>query len=283
MTIRKDVEKIPVIGPWIGKIGKVHQIISTSCDVKPEIWVEAAFSGVPMIAVSLFKPTAFDLITERFRGWKIGKKKRRFVADDILEGRKVKLGKFGWAVFELGEWAERIGWYMLVIDVGLDFAVNWTSMAYQWSGCRVPGSPYAAVGAYDRLSRPVAGTYATNWDTLAEVAPCFASPDGVGVNAGVVATPTISVSADGPPEPYPAFKEWTFQLVDILGSWRGDPITIIPGRNGPGYGQALYKDWGGLGGTKLYVLYTLYCDGFLVSNSTLRINGYVDGAIGWDP
>jgi hypothetical protein len=50
---------------------------------------------------------------------------------------------WGWRVFNLGDLAQKVGWYFAIIDAGIDFAVHWSTMARQYSGCDALGEPYA--------------------------------------------------------------------------------------------------------------------------------------------
>ncbi|MFG0245760.1 MAG: hypothetical protein ACF8MF_06900, partial [Phycisphaerales bacterium JB052] len=136
-----DINGPLFIGDWTSKIGKVHDIVSTSCDPDPEIWARAAFYAVPQLLWSLYKPEPLDAYTDLFL--RPHKRKRRWNFRPM--GRIV--ANEPWAtginpkVFRLGSLAQRVGWYFLIVDAALDGAVNWTSAAYSWSGCNVPGLP----------------------------------------------------------------------------------------------------------------------------------------------
>lgn len=142
VSLSRHLTKLPLIGKDIAKVGQVYNLLSTPCSVEPEVWVYAFWTGVPHALGSIFKPDPLDWAGERFgRGHGRGRK-RRFKVDDLVKS-KVPVGRgLGWAFFRMYQFQQRIGWYLLVADIATNFAVNWTSTAYTWSGCRVPGNPF---------------------------------------------------------------------------------------------------------------------------------------------
>lgn len=138
-----DFYDVPVIGAWTARVGHVYDIISTPCEIEPTIAVLAAFHAAPRALVGILKPDRLDLVAKRF-GRPHGRRlPRRFrVIDELIMKVPPPVKKLGWCIWKLGDWAQRLGWYMLIVDAGIEFAVHWTSAAYQWSGCNVPGAPY---------------------------------------------------------------------------------------------------------------------------------------------
>lgn len=136
------VRRIPLIGSDLAKIGQVYQILAQPCQPEPSMWVQAFWTGIPKAIWSVVKPDPTDYLTERFGSVHSRKRKRRFNIDDIME-TKYPVGKgWGWAAWQNVRLAERVGWYLLIADVTAEFLVNWTSTAYLWGGCPVPGAKY---------------------------------------------------------------------------------------------------------------------------------------------
>lgn len=144
-------KQIPFVGDQIYQVGQVYQIISSACTPDPIISVLAAFHYLPTLAWSLYKPIPFDSFTEVMGRRHKRRRRLKFLPSDILAKPTAKPGTVAWHHFRVGALAERIGWYFIVLDATTDFAVNWASMAYQWSGCQVEGTPYGIIA----LTTPV--------------------------------------------------------------------------------------------------------------------------------
>lgn len=144
---------IPVIGKWIGRIGRVIDIASTPCSPSAEMWVLAAWVGLPIMLLSAVKPSPTDFLFQRLgrgpgrhgaMGTSGGKgMKFKFDVWAIIEGEGPSTEGVYWAVFKLGSWATRTLWYFAVADEITQGVLSWTSAAYQYQGCISPGTSFA--------------------------------------------------------------------------------------------------------------------------------------------
>lgn len=144
MALPPSTRKIPIIGEDIYKIGQIYDIINTPCSIDPWLWVYGFWHEVPMIFAMLFLPDPIDTVQDRFgrphhRKRKYRGKAQSYRPADINPGKGL-----GWAAWKMTEWVDRVGWYLLVADVSINFAFNWTSTVYKWAGCPLPGTAYAA-------------------------------------------------------------------------------------------------------------------------------------------
>lgn len=173
--------KLPVIGPWIAKIGAISSILATPCNVTPTIFVEAFFYAAPNMIWSLFKPDPIDTKLE-FAGRPHGRPRR---SRQMKEAEKRALGTFGNGKYssfawEVNDLAQRVGWYLMIADVAIDNALLWTSTAYKWSGC--PTGTTALSGKWNAGTTFI-GTgglinpHIIHWDGAAP--PIGAGPAGV--------------------------------------------------------------------------------------------------------
>lgn len=139
----RALRRLPLVGQSIGRIGQVYDILQTPCATTPEVWFLAFWNGVPKLVWSFVKPDPLDWAGERFGRGHGRRRKRKFKADGMM-GSKVPVGRgLGWAAFSMYQLQQRVGFYLLLIDAGSEFVLNWTSTAYTWSGCHVGGYPYA--------------------------------------------------------------------------------------------------------------------------------------------
>lgn len=209
------VRRIPLIGQNFARIGQVYQILAQPCQPEPSLWVQAFWTGVPKAIWSIVKPDPTDYLTERFGSVHSRKRKRRFNIDDIME-TKFPVGKgWGWAAWQGTRLLERVGWYLLIADVTTEFLVNWTSTAYLWAGCRVPGAKYSQADADFRgdLPRLPGPTIYNLWSVKAV--------NGVSATSSAITPPTGStysiqfqLTAAPPVGPYPTALPSNVRLID---------------------------------------------------------------------
>lgn len=162
--IQDPFRHYPVIGEIIPKLGMIEWIASQPCSVEPVLVVKAAFQALPIMFWSLFCPEPLDLAFDRIRpgvrGLSPHQRRRRMRMRNAfgLPADVVDTGaKLAW--FRLGQFAQRIGWYLIVADATTDFLVNWTSLSYQYSGC-LAGQK---TGAQHIPSLPLANERTGDW------------------------------------------------------------------------------------------------------------------------
>src|SRR5918994_6592909 len=102
---------VPIIGPWVGRVGHVIDILATPCNTTPQVWVQAFWHAAPLLLISLYKPDPTDYLTERFGSQHKRGRRRRFRPQDVLTPDiNVPKGSLGWVSFTLTRFIERIGW-----------------------------------------------------------------------------------------------------------------------------------------------------------------------------
>ncbi len=138
---------IPKIGQWVGRVGKVDAILSNSCAPSPEIWIHAAIYNSPLLVWSFFKPSPTDYLAERLGRKKRGGKFSAFATTSPI-GNQPTSGA-AWLAFRSFQFTRMVGWYFTLADATTGFALNWTSTAYRWNGCVVPGGQWAQAHALD--------------------------------------------------------------------------------------------------------------------------------------
>lgn len=181
------VRKVPLIGKWWGRIGRVHAIWSAPCSPTPWIMVKAAVVSTPRLAWSLVKPDFLDLkydalTKNRRRHGRRGKFKIHVIDQPVYEPAR-GLSRFLFAGAEL---AQRIGWYLSVIDATTEFVVNWSTLAYQYSGCRTVGVMYAYISEIsDWPQTSFGGTKKYNNFKVNNQDGIGTGPTGVSFEAGV--------------------------------------------------------------------------------------------------
>jgi hypothetical protein len=95
------------------------------------------------------------------------------------------MGKLMTTAFKAAELAERIGWYFLIADAGIEGALNWTTAMYTWEGCPVPSE----ADGYSEIL--------TSWVGIGDHPDERAQWQPVSSGPGVVMTPIGAVVASG--------------------------------------------------------------------------------------
>lgn len=231
---------IPIFGEQISKIGQVYDVLSSPCDIDTSIWIKAAFHATPYLLLSLTTPECLDIDLDR--GGRRHKRLRRFRFrwTQILQPTLVIRGAPTVVRFLFNAY-ERTAWYLLVVDASLDFLVNWTSMAYQWSECDTPNNPYGICAnglAYIPANQEVQLTF----DTLnSNDNGIHVNLHGIRVDPGINAS--IAVCGQAIPSPWgePISVEWKIRNfltgVEVMGGRRDR------GPNGKVEFGDFFRDW----------------------------------------
>lgn len=286
MTIRRvPNEEIPIIGPWLGRVGQVRAMMATPCQIEPEVWVLAGFTGVPRLIWSLFKPDAFDLVTERFQRGHKKKRKRRFkfggmvIDPDAVPNKK----RLTWAIFKLGSIAETAGWWMLIIDASTELAVHWTSTAYIYSGCPVPQGSFAKTAANDVVGGPVGGTFIfSGWGSVHSDPPLENDLSGINVPANIIGSPMMDIEYEEPGGGLPLATEVKLELVDILTGTayaENDPSDPSGGRKF----RSVWMNPGLINPARKWGLRVTYTGGWMKIKGILQLNAQPVQGIDFDP
>lgn len=141
--VQRLIEHLPIIGHDIYQVGQVIDIVSQPCGPDPTILVKAFFANVPVLLWSLFKPDPVDFLTDKFGQVHRRRRKGRSIIQSVDIGSKQAAGGLNWAEFRGLQLSQRIGWYFSIADATTDFAINWMSLAYRYSGCQDPTTGYA--------------------------------------------------------------------------------------------------------------------------------------------
>jgi hypothetical protein len=280
-----SIYDVPQIGKWYGRTGHVIRILSTPCSPSVEVWVTAFWHATPHLLWSLFKPDTNDLVTARW-GTKHGKRRgKKFRPLDWLTPvEKVPKG-LATAVFDLGNLAERVGWYMMVVDATTEFAVHWTSTAYQWTGCGAPGVPYAHSAALDENHGPyAAGSYPFAGWVVQTQQGFFADADSIGTPPGYEVSVGVSMNFI---EVHGGVEQCSIggvRLVDEQSNqvlWEGDPTSLRGNRSQI---SRVWNLWGGFEPTHDFRVWIDKTDGFYnCANSQFTCYGSKDIGMTFDP
>lgn len=180
-----DFRRIPLIGDDLYQVGQVYSIVAQTCTPKPWITVNAFFAYAPKLAWSLVKPEVEDQLTNRF-GRRHKKVRRRKFYINFLDSIDFSPKNFATkAIFGGFAVTERLGYYVLVVDATTDFLVNWTSMAYTFSGCPSGNAEWGWCQGGETFLDRAAGTVTVNaiaqqWD---DFGAAFASATQVAINS----------------------------------------------------------------------------------------------------
>lgn len=274
---------IPLIGPWTARLGKVNRILGYPCHPTPEIWIEAFAHASIHGVLSVISPTCVDYLVSRFArprpGGRHGKpggripRKPRIHMDiyKMLPLQQFTLdGVLGHYALRTVELARAFGWYVALADATTDGLLNWTSLAYQWSGCDQPGSIGAQAHAVPGSVLLFQGAWlpVNNWiwDQHVGVAT---GPGGFVTPRGKSTHVTWHVTSH-PPEDVPGCEGATcrFRLVNVTtGKTYEAPRVPLNGGTTSQSGGLLDYDAGEADNNSLRVEYFIEGCGFAIIDS----------------
>lgn len=192
---------VPIIGPWIARMGYVADIFANPCHPTPTIWFYAAGTASLRVIASIYKP--FNL-AETFHGLQGGFRRhglKKLIAGghsgrglgyiqalEELAPLKDLIQKPGWNYVSLvGDLAVKAEWYLFVVDVTTDFFINWVSQAYQYQGCTPDNTGWAEGHTSNAIMFP--------WDTQLSFA--WQASDNVSAAGPTVVMPAGDISIAG--------------------------------------------------------------------------------------
>lgn len=281
-------QNIPFIGHNFARIGRVMDIVAQPCDVDPIVAVEAfVYSGLLMSA-TLFKPQYLNDQEEHFQHREILRPrrhgKRRINVDEELPGLGPGLKRVGWWIIHIGELAQRVGWYFLIIDAGTQMAVNWTSLAYLWTGCTDPTSGNAKSNLNWTAGSPIfAGGYVDQWQPFYATYPCWSSTAWVGTLADGPTIFTGEVSYQPSEVPGKQATSVVVQFENILTGETSPPHELKP--TDPPYRGATWasKRLGFTANRQQWGCKILSADGYFGLKGEMRLRQSNLEGIGPDP
>jgi hypothetical protein len=283
MARKTGIEAAPIIGPWLGRIGQVRDIMATPCEIDPEVWVLAFFNGLPSVAASLYKPDPFDLITERFHRPHKRRRRRRVKDATLLLPIEAPGKGLAWAVFKVGKLAERLNWYMIVIDAGVELSYHWSSMAYIWSGCKTPDSVGASISINKDLYKVDNGATWGNWDVGEAKLPVTANNNGISVPAGLQGSISIRCTIGKPPEDKGPASRVTVRLIDTVGGQVFLPFDVDFSKGEKQFKADVHRNFNPLGPAHRYELIQDYADGNYTVDARMTYVGSLDIGLTHDP
>lgn len=240
----------PFFKHWEYKVGRAVELWAAPCNPTPEIWVSAFFHDIPHLVWSLTKPDSLDLSVARFGVRHKRKPKKRFnLIDDMISSSPIPKGKLATALFAGQELAQRVGWYMLVVDATTDFVINWVSTAYRWDGCDNAAAGYgSSIGKTGYfLYHPFDGDPAPMWDPVGDQFPVTATqaymicPAGHDVSAGV----SVRIRSEAGTGHDPGTVTGV-ELVDYESGRVLNTVTPSKLNDGSYVARTFFRDWDGI-------------------------------------
>lgn len=281
-------EEIPLIGHQIARVGRVINIMAMPCDTDPVIGVYAFAYGALIGLGTLFKPAYLNDQEENFQrlpGERPGRHgRRRFHADKEFPGVGPGARKLGWWLFYLGSWGQKLGWYFMIVDVGTALAVNWTSLAYTWSGCTDPTSPRAkATLNYADFVWAGSPYDLALMSAQYSIAPCFANIGGVGCTESRQGGTAMSAGLIEYVGAGTRATKVILQFYDAMSSNAAPPQTLHwPPLPGESYTH-VHRDWHLFGPGSYWKLRVLEANGGFGVRADMRINQSKLTGLGPDP
>lgn len=207
---------------YVPKVTRILEMWAQPCNVNPIIWVTAYLAASPTLAVAFLEPDCLDLAYDRFRLGHKPKRKGHQNINALLSPIGIPKKGLNTVAFALGALAQRVGFFLTLIDATQDWVIHGTSLAYQWNGCNDPNVGHATLtmsGVYPFLffpqENPIGTWHVEPGGTLS------AGPGGVAVPNLYAAGAGFSLSQIKNTIPGLPDASWSARLRDYNADWRG--------------------------------------------------------------
>lgn len=212
--------------PWTPKITKIIDMWLQPCDVNIFIWLTAYIAASPQIAYSILLPDCSDYVQDRFRMSARNRRRGSInVADHAKPITPQNSGINTW-LFKMNNAAQRVGWYMTVIDAVLEWVIVGTSFAYQFTGCDDPDAGYASASMTNKLPLllPATRSIIAQWEPQSNRhffvdGASIVTPKGYAPSIGFTLQQNMGTGL-----PFPDCT-WTAEIVDTRTGWRTGVLT----------------------------------------------------------
>lgn len=269
------VKKVPLLGKWYSRAGRTYEIWSSPCNPEPMIAVYAAWVSLPRLVWTLFKPDFIDLKYDQVKaGFHRHGRKGKFKIHTIDVPKYPVPKGLGWALFAGAEFAQRVGWYLSVIDVTTEFAVNWSTLTYQYSGCIAPGVSFGNCSGGWNFNYGGGGSQRyLGFDTFDRTNDMSATVAGVGVPVGYNYMASAGCGMGPPSVPGADFGTGSTALWDFSANQKLADIDMVKNPDGTSSGSTnFYWNAGPMPGADLGIMVTSNGDGFFtIPNATLLV------------
>lgn len=172
----------PLVGPWKAKITKIDKMAVIDCVPNAMAFISGYAAGLFHVFWSVAAPSCIDSLWDRAK--RGNGKHRRFSASGTSVGPNLPAppGKAGVTGIALGNLAQRIGFFMAIIDGTLDGIYYGSSLVRRYSGCFNDTVPCAQLSATNVVPfLPAAGEFIFDVWTVDFTRDMSAGPGGIDV------------------------------------------------------------------------------------------------------
>lgn len=173
---------------WSMKIGRIFDLMTTPCNNdRIEMFIGAPFVNLPTLLYTLLQHECKDQLWDKgrdawlrmnnrggYRHGRGGTPNFKSQGEFGTNGPTPKGNGYAW--IRAGDFMQRIGSYLLIIDAALNWDINWMSDALEWSGCQ----PEPFAWSSGELLGAVYGDHCTTIK-----AGCAAIGGGMNILAGI--------------------------------------------------------------------------------------------------
>lgn len=224
-----------LLKPWKSKITRIEQMWMQNCSTNFFLWMLGYFAATPTLVTSFLAPDCLDYTADRVRPGHKRRRKGVLSAGELSSPLGADGKGEGWVGYKLLAGAQRIGFYLTVIDATLDWVIHGTSFAYQLNGCKDPNQGFASLYMQNQVpfllparSGAIAHWHLEERHIFTTAGAGIRSPKGHAAGAGF--------NLDQIPDGFLPLQDCTFsaRLIDVATGWTGpwqDPRKDDAGNN----------------------------------------------------
>lgn len=207
--------------------------------------MEGFFVNIPKLIYSFVGPDCVDAVFARVGSPHHKRRKMKFSFDGILEAEEnnIKVPGYGKWLFKMANIAQRVGFYLMIIDASTEFGVNWTSTVYQYAGCRIPGGRWMTCETHSIQMAPTPSPQRFLWGKNLQGEGQLLAVGGTGVTSYSGMNPGIAFTIKTAVWPLagPPVGTVAAYLIDEHGRTVASTGDIVPDAAGKGTGTTFQR------------------------------------------
>lgn len=158
--------KLPVIGPWSAKLTRILKFAFVPCTPDPIAMIYGQAMAGFNIVWSIIGPDCVDTAWDRLHPRKGRKRSLAMRASSFSTPIEKPTSGLASTMIKVGDAANKVGLFFALVDGTLTGVLYGTSLVFRYSGCAVPGAPFAQM-SLDEGEVPAllpAGDYLIAWN-----------------------------------------------------------------------------------------------------------------------
>jgi hypothetical protein len=176
----KRKNDLPIIGPWSAKLTRIQRLTIVDCVPEGYALIYGIAVGEFHLFWSIFGPDCLDQTWDRVRRPQRKHRTLKLTGTAYPPTIPAPPGRLGNTLILLGNLAQRIGFWLSLVDGVLTGVYYGESLVRRYSGCASPGIAHCQLGMTNKVPEllPASEGIINSWELISQA---FMFGDGAGV------------------------------------------------------------------------------------------------------